>query len=507
MSKRIEFGDFQTPAELSKFVVNLVGEIFGTPNVVIEPTCGVGAFLAAAVQQWGSATKYLGYEINPVYVEQAKGLLDSNNVYIEQADFFVVDWNNILYKQQNEKVLILGNPPWVTNSKLGALEGSNLPEKTNFQRHRGFDAKTGKSNFDISEWMLIKLIENLPPTGALAMLCKTSTARKVLRQFWKNNRGFEKAYMFMIDAKTYFAASVDACLLYVSGHSLTARECLVYPDLSLAKQSIRFGYVNGDLVSDVDAFTRTRYLDQGTTNYVWRSGIKHDAAKIMELDVAPHGLVNGLGKPVHIEKTFVYPLLKSSDIGNGRTTPRKFVIVPQMSSGYDTSIIKSMAPLTWQYLMEHSEILDNRKSSIYKGRPRFSIFGIGDYSFAPWKIAISGLYKRIRFVLVGPFEGKPVLVDDTCYMVPCDSEEEGQLLLELLKSRDATIFFRSLVFEDAKRPITVDILKRFSFVAAARSIGLLSGLRGFVYEGASNKGSARQLTLLMERDETYQTMQ
>ncbi len=504
MSKRIEFGDFQTPAELSEFVVNLVGEIFGTPDVVIEPTCGVGAFLAAAVQQWGSATKCLGYEINPVYVEQAQGLSGSNDVCIEQADFFTVDWRNIFHKQQNAKVLILGNPPWVTNSKLGVLEGTNLPEKTNFQRHRGFDAKTGKSNFDISEWMLIKLIENMPPTGALAMLCKTSTARKVLRQFWKNNRGFEKAYMFMIDAKTYFSASVDACLLYVSGHSLT-NECTVYPSLSLAKPNARFGYVNGDLVADMDAFTSTRYLDQGTTTYVWRSGIKHDAAKIMELDVTPRGFVNGLGELVHIEKNFVYPLLKSSDIGNGRTLPRKFVIVSQKSAGDETAIIQSVVPLTWQYLMDHAEILDNRKSSIYKGRPRFSIFGIGDYSFAPWKIAISGLYKKIRFVLVGPFEDKPVMVDDTCYMIPCYSEEEGRLLLELLKSGDATTFFNSLVFEDSKRPITAEILKRFSFISAAKSIGLLGGLRRFVYDDASSNGSARQLMLLMERDETYLT--
>ena len=41
----------------------------------------------------------------------------------------------------------------------------NLPEKKNFMGLRGMDARTGKSNFDIAEWMLIQLIEALPEIG------------------------------------------------------------------------------------------------------------------------------------------------------------------------------------------------------------------------------------------------------------------------------------------------------------------------------------------------------
>ena len=91
--------------------------------------------------------------------------------------------------------------PWVTNSDLGQLGSSNLPKKTNFQGLRGFDARTGKSNFDIAEWMLIRLIEALPSTGAIAMLCKTITARKVLRHFWKTDDGRENCHLFHIDAR------------------------------------------------------------------------------------------------------------------------------------------------------------------------------------------------------------------------------------------------------------------------------------------------------------------
>ena len=61
------------------------------------------------------------------------------------------------------------------------IGGTNLPDKTNFLSHNGLDAITGKSNFDVSEWMLIRVIEWLRGhNGYIAMLCKTSVARKIL---------------------------------------------------------------------------------------------------------------------------------------------------------------------------------------------------------------------------------------------------------------------------------------------------------------------------------------
>ena len=74
------------------------------------------------------------------------------DVYCE--DFFEKDWPGTL-DGLLEPILVIGNPPWVTNSAVGALGGSNLPVKSNFQRLNGLDAITGKSNFDISEWMLL----------------------------------------------------------------------------------------------------------------------------------------------------------------------------------------------------------------------------------------------------------------------------------------------------------------------------------------------------------------
>ena len=505
MNKQKEFGDFQTPSDLAAKVVTLVAELFGLPDLVVEPTVGLGAFLSASHGKWGSTCSYEGYELNHDYVHSTSQRLSDLGVRIYQQDFFSADWHRILRKDNSPRALVLGNPPWVTNSQQGILGSNNLPKKANFQRLRGFDAKTGKSNFDIAEWMLIHLIEALPESGAIAMLCKTMTARKVLRHFWKTEGGLESSKLFRIDAKANFDVAVDACLFFATGKRTEDRMATIYSKLNLASRVTEFGWVDGNLVSDVETYIKFRELDGGSP-YTWRSGIKHDASNVMEFSRCNGRVVNGLDEAVELEEEFVYPLLKSSDLGNHRATPRKVVLITQCHTGDDTTSIRDIAPKTWKYLEDHSERLDSRKSSIYQNRPRFSIFGIGEYSFASWKIAISGLYKSFTFVVVPPENGRPVMIDDTCYSIPCKSEKEARLLCDLLNSEPAQCFLSSLVFEDSKRPITVDILRRLSLVNVAKMTGRIDELTEcMLSESDSLDSRQRQLSLILEEERKYQT--
>lgn len=505
MSLKKEYGDFQTPDHLAKKVVTLVGKLFGTPQVVIEPTAGLGAFLQAASDHWGDRSNYIGYEINGTYVNRARARLVGRRTQIHQCDFFNEDWKRHLASLSHRRILVLGNPPWITNSDLGQLGGKNLPAKSNSLGLRGFDARTGKSNFDIAEWMLIRLLEALPPDGAMAMLCKTMTARKVLRHFWKRDEGREDARLFIIDAKAHFDVAVDACLFYVTGTRTDARVALVHPDLDTLGTPTRFGLIDGELVSDIDAYQAHRGLDGGSSLYTWRSGLKHDASAIMEFTCAGDKLVNGLGESVMIERDHVFPLLKSSDLGNGRTIVRRAVLVTQKHTGDDTAPIKKTAPQTWAYLTRHGSVLDGRKSSIYKDRPRFSIFGVGPYSFAPWKVAISGLYKNLSFVVVPPCDDRPVMVDDTCYFIGCHSRNEAKILCGLLSTMEASAFLNSLVFIDSKRPITIDVLRRFSFVELARAHGKLDELEQYANREKADKSTQSQMMLIMEPRRRYRT--
>ena len=112
------------------------------------------------------------------------------------------------------------------------------------------------------------------------------------------------------------------------------------------------------------------------------------------------------------------------------------------------------------------------KSSIYRSRPRFSVFGVGPYSFAPWKVAISGFYKHLNFRCIGPIEGKPVVLDDTCYFLPCQTEHDARIIAQLLNSQTAKGFFRSFIFWDAKRPVTAQLLASLDLAALAEDAGI-----------------------------------
>lgn len=102
----------------------------------------------------------------------------------------------------DKNILVIGNFPWVTNAHQGVIGSKNLPQKTNFQERSGLDAITGKSNFDISEWMLIRMIQCLQKRKAcLAMLCKTSVSRKLLSYIYSQGIYLEYCAIYKIDAK------------------------------------------------------------------------------------------------------------------------------------------------------------------------------------------------------------------------------------------------------------------------------------------------------------------
>jgi hypothetical protein len=164
------------------------------------------------------------------------------------------------------------------------------------------------------------------------------------------------------------------------------------------------------------------------------------------------------------------------------------------------------APKTWQYLESHARILDARKSSIYRNRPRFCLFGIGDYSFALWKVAISGLYKSLRFVAIPPLQGQPIMLDDTCYFISCNSEQEARFFCELLNSPTCQEFLESLVFLDSKRPVTTEALRRISLRAIAERLGRLDEYESVIAAtGYSAKEIGGQLDLVMEDKKEYKT--
>jgi hypothetical protein len=467
-----EFGDFQTPFELSNEMMKILKEIGIRPNVIIEPTCGLGNILLDAYNNF-EPQKAIGIEINSKYCDiLLEKLSENKRVSIVNDDIFISLDSISNEISRYDTCLFVGNPPWVTNSELGSIGSTNIPNKNNSKGLRGIDAITGKSNFDIAEYIILKLIEiSRHHKSIYAFLCKTIVARNILKHCWSQNIFYKEASIFPIDAKKHFNASVDACFFVIDATEKNVKKnCKVYE--SIEKKTYRYdlGLYKNMMICGIDTFKSHDYL--GKCDYNWRNGIKHDCSKVMEFDVIGTKIINGYGESVEIEDDLIYPLLKSSDVANGNIEVRKKILVTQKQIGEDTKHIKYKYPKTWQYLNDHIDIFEKRKSIIYKNKPMFSIFSTGDYSFSPYKIAISSLYKKINFKILYPIMGKPVMVDDTCNFLSCSTEDEAHLIYSLLTTHEIESFLNSLIFWDSKRPITTQILNSIDLKKIANTKGL-----------------------------------
>jgi len=474
-NNKAEFGDFQTNLPLAKNIVNKLIEDNINPDFIIEPTCGKGNFILASLDKFNNVETIFGIEIQEQYCLQAKfNILDyylTNNkiakteIRIINASIFDYDFTEIKKTINNKNILILGNPPWVTNSQLGSLESQNIPAKSNRKNVKGLDAMTGKGNFDIAEFITYKMFESfMKCNGNLAFLVKNTVVKNIVENQKSGIYNISDLSKGNIDSKKEFNAAVDASLFYCKLNSRPTDTCEEY-DFYTQEHYKTFGWYNKKFVNDIHRYKSTGLLD-GKCQFEWRQGIKHDCAQVMELVKKESNYLNKQGKEIKLESDLVYPFLKSSDLKELCINDvRKYTIVTQRYVGENTKYI-SQYPSTYEYLNQNIDFFRNRKSSIYKGKSDFSIFGIGDYSFKPFKVAISGLYKTYHFTLVTPFNGKPVMLDDTCYFIGFDCLEDAIIAQFVLNSDIVRSFLMSITFPDSKRMITKEILMRIDMQKA-----------------------------------------
>jgi len=479
---RRAYGDFQTNEDLANNVVKHLIQQGKHPELLIEPTCGKGRFIIAALEHFQTLKKVIGVEIYYPYVWETKlGILElylkdkslpKAEIEIIHEDIFNFDFATIAKEHKHLNLLVIGNPPWVTNSELGALDVKNLPRKSNFKKHNGIDAITGKGNFDIAEYISLQILKYFDKQeGAFAFLVKNSVVKNIIFDQKELKHNIGSIQKLNIDAKREFNVSVDACLFLTAFNSKPEFICTEI-DFYSKEDKTEFGWSDNKFVYSITNYQKAESID-GKCPFVWRQGMKHDCSKIMELDRFNGHYINGFRQEVNPEKNLLFGILKSSDLKKEVVDKyRKTTIVTQKRVGQDTSYIKREYPLTYDYLNANREYFDRRKSSIYRGKPPFSIFGIGDYSFAKYKVAISGMYKRTTFSLVLPENGKPLMLDDTCYFIGFDTLKKAQVAQKILNSSIVQDFIKSIIFPDAKRPITKDILMRIDIQKAYRLIQL-----------------------------------
>jgi len=335
---RAEYGDFQTNENLAKKVTLFIESKTVNPQIIIEPTCGKGNFIIASLSTFPSIEYVFGIEIYKPYVWETKfNLIEFflNNpqgkkpqISIIHCDVFDYDFKSLAKQYSEKELLVIGNPPWVTNSKLGSLNSSNLPKKSNFKNHSGLDAMTWKGNFDIAEYITLKMLDFFQNTkGNLLLLVKNSVIKNIVLDQAKNKYLISNIEKHCIDSKKEFNVSVEASLLYCKLKSNSENFCTEFNFYKNHIPTLKFGWLDDKFVSNIDTYSHTKNID-GESPFVWRQGLKHDCSSIMELVKVNGHFLNGLNEEIQLEDGLVYGLLKSSDLKNTVINQtRKFTII------------------------------------------------------------------------------------------------------------------------------------------------------------------------------------
>jgi hypothetical protein len=142
-----------------------------------------------------------------------------------------------------------------------------------------------------------------------------------------------------------------------------------------------------------------------------------------------------------IEPDLVFPVVKPHHVKRWLINGYYLMIVPQKKHGEDNeSLLRLRYPLTYAYLHSFKKELLGRSSRWFKGnKPFYSLFGIGPYTFKPYKVVWSAIGYLPAFAVASTitdeFLGKKLIIpDNTIGYIPSDSKEEAHFVCALLNS-------------------------------------------------------------------------
>jgi hypothetical protein len=169
----------------------------------------------------------------------------------------------------------------------------------------------------------------------------------------------------------------------------------------------------------------------GDCAYRIRHGLKDDAKAVFSVD---HDRL------AELEPTHVYPYLRSKHVVKWGLFGHDRFLVPQRQAGADNErALARESPATYDYLTDHRERLEARGSSWFEAGPFYSLFGLGPYTWAPYKVVWCRLGFKPHFAVVSTVDDpelgeKTVVPGDHCMFVACDDEREAHYLCALLNA-------------------------------------------------------------------------
>jgi SAM-dependent methyltransferase len=158
-----------------------------------------------------------------------------------------------------------------------------------------------------------------------------------------------------------------------------------------------------------------------------------------------------------VEPDLVYPLLRGRDVGRWMATPSAYLLQvqdPEARTGYDERWLQSTLPKTYSYLKQFEKQLRGRsgyrKYLEKQGATFYSIYNVGTYTLAPFKVVWRYIASDFICAVVTPEEnewlGQKVTIPDAKLMlVAVESEREAHYLCGVLNSVISRLIVNSYV--------------------------------------------------------------
>ncbi|MCS6908534.1 MAG: hypothetical protein RML93_11730, partial [Anaerolineales bacterium] len=166
-----------------------------------------------------------------------------------------------------------------------------------------------------------------------------------------------------------------------------------------------------------------------------------------------------------LEPDLLYPLLRGRDVQRWRAQPSAWVLMvqdPVKRRGIDEKELQTRYPRTYGYLKRFERTLRERAAfkryftrperggKVIETGPFYSMFDVGDYTFARWKVVWPNIASKLSAAVISESNGKVIVPQHIVTLVACESEGEAHYICALINSLCANFAARAYSQEGGK---------------------------------------------------------
>jgi len=524
---RHDLGEYFTPYWLAERTIEMSGFRGDLKSVLLDPGCGSGVFLLAAAEMKYQANKdkspeevmkgilrtVVGCDINPLCVLTARlnlvcWLAFKFGLPLPDVKINALHYDTVFKRPASEQFddidsilpdgcdYLVGNPPWISwNSLPGEyrkqIERELLPGYALFDFH-GQEAQLGHSNDDyLVTFTQVTIHRYLKEGGLCSFIIKqpllTNVSGKTFRRFSvrhvrenvrlgvKEVADLRKVNPFGIGNETAIIVLKrgDKTVYPVPYETWSKSDGEIVVEKGEAKPSIDRDITSSWVVLTPD-LKETEFME-GNCIYEIRHGLKHDVADVLSvrpLERNGDRLVVQRNseddkETYEIEAKAVYPFLQPRHISAWKIEGYTYAIIPQRKAGENNEErLARTLPLTYKYLERFKDRFMARKSRIFTQKPFYGLFGLGAYTWKPYKVCWCGLGFKPEFVVLSTVRDRLLgerlpIPDGTIYFIPLDRKEEAHFVCALLNS-ELVHKFLSARSGKSKRGLSKKVMEQLS---------------------------------------------